>query len=689
MITKTPNRPKLRAFMALFSHNMLLAFFLKICQAVYIGGNPESIPMALFSTPRTYPPSWIDQLRTTVLWPNQSWTTAETVSILVATRELCCWLTDPRPYKHQHRQGWRSAIADFQHSVTQIGAGLCAALGHELVAAITAVNSLEADVTAPGNEAHTVTLLQTRKPSVRQLLDRLRARWGHPEVRRAAWSDLMEACRGSSVSYETLSMSRDLFWQLVQASEHDTGRMSDHLAGVLTDEAFYVGLARLWLGDIKEDEVPRPFSLQDAGLTEQQQLDLCQRLLTKPPLYGNYVVWIAFDLAGPGEVHRTVGRVSFWGAQWLRGVLEHGGPDLASVPSELTPPGGLFTQDVLPNAPGEVLVRIDLGPGAWTDPVRVATEQAEAVVALASFNVGATQWRRMMGYLVAIDDRVRALASFYPDRSVEDRANDLYQRAMDTELAALAPKLPTHLPMTDPAFSELVQAVHWWQQARRQPPLVAILLHVRVLELLSQRVGEKWYDYLDQYQQLWWVRGVMVHRLGNVIDGCMQSYDTTVSDSQDLAWLKALERQITTRQPNGGWRRDLRQSYDALRDLVRIFPPHDNLGRRIRNAADLLDLAKLPAWRDELVKEWQLSRDRLQRVRNALAHGGPIDEDSAATVQEFAEQLARWSLTDALEGLLEAKGVLLANQDHRRWIERWNAGLLTAASVGDALVGPP
>jgi hypothetical protein len=645
--------------------------------------------MALFSTPRTYPPSWMDQLRTAVLWPNQPWTTAETVSILVATRELCGWLTDPRPYEGQHRQGWRSAIADFQHSVADLGPDLRAALGNELAAAVAAVSNLQADVTAPGNQAHTATLLQARRTIDLRFLDQLSARWGQPEVRCAAWSDLMEACRDSSVSYEALSIRRDLFWQLAKAGEHDAGRMSDHLAGVLTDEAFYVGLAKFWLGDLKESEVPRPFPLQDAGLTEQQQLDLCERLLTKAPIYGNYVVWIAFDLAGPGQIQQAVGPVSFWDAQWLRSVLEHGGPNLGAVPSELTPPAGLFTPNDLPNDQGEVLVRIKLGPGAWTDPVRVATEQAEAVVALASFNIGVTQWRRMTGYLVAIDDRVKAMGSFHPVRSRGDRANDLHQGAMGAELTALAPKLSARLPLTDPAFSEVVQAVHWWQQAQRQPPLVAILLHVRVLELLSQRVGEKWYDYLDQYQQLWWVRGVMVHRLGNVVDGCMQSYDATVSDPQDLAWLKALERKITTHQPNGGWRRDLRQGYDALPDLVRIFPPHDNLGRRIRNAAERLDLAKLSTWRDELMGEWKLARDRLQRVRNALAHGGPIDEDSAATVQEFAGQLARWSLTDALQGLLEAKGVLVANQDHRQWIERWSACLSTATSVGDALVGPP
>ena len=51
--------------------------------------------------------------------------------------------------------------------------------------------------------------------------------------------------------------------------------------------------------------------------------------------------------------------------------------------------------------------------GAHIGPsIRVATEQAEAVVALAGFNIGETLWRRMTGYLVAVDDRIQVLAGF-------------------------------------------------------------------------------------------------------------------------------------------------------------------------------------------------------------------------------------------------------------------------------------
>ena len=178
--------------------------------------------MLPFNAPRTYPPSWTDQLRTTVLRPDDHWAPAEVVSILVATRVLRGWLTDRRSYEGQHKQGWRSAIADFQHSVGHLGPDLRSALGMELTAAVSAVGQLHADVTSPGRADHTAALLQARRTSDQQLLDQLSAQWAQPKIRTAAWNDLVEACHEPTVRYETLSLRRDLFWQLMQASDHRT-----------------------------------------------------------------------------------------------------------------------------------------------------------------------------------------------------------------------------------------------------------------------------------------------------------------------------------------------------------------------------------------------------------------------------------------------------------------------------------
>jgi len=642
--------------------------------------------MPPFNAPRTYPPSWIEQLRSAVLSPDVHWTPAEEVSILVATRALRGWLADRRPYDGQHRQGWKSAIADFQRSVGHLGPDLRTVLGTDLAAAVSAVGQLNADVTS--NSARTTALLQARRTSGQQLLDQLSARWAQPQTRVGAWSDLREACHDPAVTWEALGLRRELFWQLVREGDHDAEQMSRHLVGVLANQAYQVSLARLWLGDISEGQVPRPLPATDAALTEMQQLKLCERLLTKPATQGHYVVWIAFDLAGNGRYTQDVGPVSFYKAQWLQLALsQRGRPGSMPVPSELQSTEGFVRPSDLPDGAGEVLARVDLGTGAWTDPVRVATEQAEAVVALAGFNIGETHWRRMMGYLVAVDDRVEVLGGFEAVRANVHRANDIYQDAMDAELADLSTKLRAHLPITDPEFSEVVKAVHWWEQARKQPPLAAVLLHVRVLELLSQRAGvTPWQQYVDEFQQARWVRHLMMQRLHGVIDACL-SRAQLIANQPDRDYLQELSRRITTYQP-GGYALDLREGFNALPNLVRIFDPHDNIGRRVQDAVSRFTLSALPAWLADLESEWELTLGRLRRVRNALAHGGPVDDDSAETVRVFVEQVARLSLAVALQGLLEAKTVAVANQERKQWIDRWKAALPAAANVPDALFGP-
>jgi hypothetical protein len=642
--------------------------------------------MLPFNAPRAYPPSWIGQLRSAVLSPGVHWTPAEEVSIVVATRALQGWLADRRPYDKKHKQGWKSAIADFQGSVGRLGPDLRTVLGADLTAAVSAAGQLDAGII--NNEDRTKAQLQARRASDQQLLSQLSARWAQHRTRVAAWGDLLEACRDPAVAWEALSLRRELFWQLVREGDHDAQQVSRHLFGILANQGYEVSLARLWLGDIGEDEVPRPLPATSAALTEMQQLELCERLLTKPATRGRYVVWIAFDLAGNGRYTQDVGPVSFYQAQWLQHALgQRGQPGATPVPSELQSTDGMVRPGDLPEGAGEVLARVDLGPGAWTDPVRVAAEQAEAVVALAGFNIGDTLWRRMTGYFIAVDDRVQALAGFEAVRADAYRANDIYQDAMDAELAELATKLRAHLPITDPEFSEVVGAVHWWEQARRQPPLAAVLLHVRVLELLSQRAGDTpWQNYVDDFQQARWVRHRMMQQLHGVIDACLSRAQMAASQA-DRNYLQDLGQRIRTYQP-GGYALDLREGFSALPVLARIFDPHDNIGRRVQDAVSRFTLPALPAWLADLESGWKLTLGRLQRVRNALAHGGPIDDESAKTVQAFAEQLARSSLAVALQGLLEAKTVAVANQERKQWIDRWKTALPTATNVPDALFGP-
>jgi hypothetical protein len=602
------------------------------------------------------------------------------MSILLAARELEGWLGDSRPYHGQHKPGWRSALADFLHSAARLGPELQRVLGTELNDVVDAAVSLDSDFGSAGRNIGTV--LQGRRSRDQLALTRLKTRWPAVEVREAAWDDLVEACRDLTVGYGALAIRRDLFWQLMEAGDHDVDWMSDLLPGVLGDSAFYVAQAGLWLGGTSGTEAVQPQPDHVAGLPEGERLALCRRILTAQPPEGHYVAWVAFDHAGPGTIHQGVGPISFWDSRWVRAVLEQRDGNLADVPGELQATDGILRPDLLPDDPDVRLARVNLGPGCWTDPLRVAREQAEAVVALAGFNVGRNYWRPMKGHLVTIGGRVRSLAAFSGARDEQDTPSTLYHDAMDAELASLASTLHAHLPVTDRKLAEVIQAVRWWQQARRQPPLTAVLLHVRVLELLSQRVGgyEYWHEYTDQHLQSWWVRWSMVCQLADGVSTCL-ARSGSVPDATDRAQLEQIERDMTAHLPGGRSRREYSKAIEALPALARIFPPQENLGRRLRDLAERLDIRNLPGWRDDLTRDWQRTLARLIRLRNSLAHGGPIEDDSAETVRLFVQELADQALSVALEGTLNGQGIAAASRAYKQQFDDWNTSLTTAGSA--------
>jgi hypothetical protein len=111
-------------------------------------------------------------------------------------------------------------------------------------------------------------VLQGRRRNDQVALARLSALWPTAEVREAAWDDLIEACRDITVSYGTLAIRRDIFWQLMEAADHDVDWMSNLLPGVLGDAAFYIAQARFWLGDTTATDAVLPQPNHAAGLPE-------------------------------------------------------------------------------------------------------------------------------------------------------------------------------------------------------------------------------------------------------------------------------------------------------------------------------------------------------------------------------------------------------------------------------------
>jgi hypothetical protein len=624
------------------------------------------------------PPTWIDELGQAMAWPDRRWNDDDVLDLVLAVADTYAWLHDPRPYRRRwHEQGWESAIADFHHAAAQVGPHLQAALSLDLATALTATTGLPGPDPAP------------RRATAQAEITGLRARWADPTVLEAAWLDVADACRDPRTPYTTIAVRRDLFWQLVRAADRNTRDLRSGLTGILEDSALGIHLVRVRLGEIPTPE-PGGWPGRDdaAGLDENTRLDLCRRLLTASTGYGHHVVWVAFDRARLNGVMQTVGPITFYRGDWVRGNLENSGPNLDQVPAELTNPDSSFDFRLLPEGDRIVLARVDLGSGTFTDAPRLAAEQAQAVVALASFHAGDRYWQPRPGYVHAIDGRVTA--SFVKDpRDPRDRSSTFDSTA--DELARLSSTLGPQLPVTDPALTEAVAALHWWQDAEQQLPLPAIVLDVRVLELVASRVttDSTWYGYLHSHHAAAWVRQQILNTLLDVVYAAVNNYAYQQVDPSEHDKLETLKRQVLGSASGKRFGFHLDEALAVLPTVAGTYPIHDDLGRRVRTLADQLSSpSALDSWCQDLEVRWFRALARLRRTRNALAHGGPLTPGCTDTVHGFARRLAGRALSRTLEGLLDGRSAVTAHDDFRDQADAWRAGVRHAASVHDALFRP-
>jgi hypothetical protein len=628
-------------------------------------------------------PTWIDEVSQTTRQPEKRWNDDDVLHLVAAVADVHGWLHDLRPYESQHRPSWKSALADFQAAADLAGPNLCAALGADLTTARAAVAGL------PGS--NTIGLSGASpdpgRAAAQAAVAGLRARWTDSAVLEAAWLDILDACRDATNPCDTIAARRDLFWQLVRAADRNTRSLSFRLDGVLNDSARDVQIVRVQLGDIPAPGAwPGPDD--SAGLSEVDRLDLCRRLVTSPPTFGRHVVWVAFDRARLNGVMETVGRITFYRGDWVRGNLEHSDPNLDQVPAELTNPDSSFDFRDLPEGERIVLARVDLGSGTFTDAPRVAAEQAQAVVALASFHAGDRYWQPRPGYLHAIDGRVTAMSVRDP-RDPRDLSSTFDSTA--DELAQLAPTFGPQLPVTDPALTEAVAALHWWQDAEQQPPLPAILLDVRVLELVARRVttDSTWYGYLHSHHAAAWVRQQVLNTLLDVVYAAVNNYAYQQVDPSEHDKLATLKRQVLGSASGKRFGFHLDEALAVLPIVAGTYPIHDDLGRRVRTLADQLSSpSALDSWCQDLEMRWFRALARLRRTRDALAHGGPLTPGCTDTVHGFARRLAGIALSRTLEGLLDGRSAVTAHDDFRDQADAWRAGVRHAASVHDALFRP-
>ncbi|GAA3123600.1 hypothetical protein [Nonomuraea salmonea] len=302
---------------------------------------------------------------------------------VVASEEVAGWLADPRPYdKRYHKGPWTESITELVDAIPRLGPAVRTVLQPHLQDAQVALAGFPGTSDRPDREP------------VKAALNALRQRWAEPPVLEAAWQDLLAACHDDDAASDIIAARRDVFWRLARLTDWPPGDLSAVLCSLLDGSVFDVTYARVRLGDIE----PPPHEQwgerhQRSDLPDEDILELARRLLLRLPQPAHHVIWLAFTNAASPRVMKQIGPVTLFDGPWLRARLKDGSPRLMeALPAELRHPDSDADYRHVQEGDDVVLARVELGEGAFADPVETARERVHALVGLAGFRAGRTEW---------------------------------------------------------------------------------------------------------------------------------------------------------------------------------------------------------------------------------------------------------------------------------------------------------
>jgi hypothetical protein len=631
--------------------------------------------------------NWLDELIDALKGLDVRWTRATDIGLLDATADFHAWLKDKRVYEGRHKHGWRSVIADFNLATGRVGTNLKGAIRDEINHCLNASSGLTLKLENL-SKADFKIYLDASRVAIAGQADSLRVALTSSHARKAAWRDLVDGCKSDEMSRSRLAERRDLFRDIMEASGYDLKRLSLNLIGVLSNEVYGVRSAQIMVNEIDATQVAaRPRPGESAGFTPDQQIALCDKLISSSAKAGQHVVWLAFYNAHlVGRLVRNFGSsVTFYDGHVIKAILESDGPAPAEFPSELLGEHGFFSPSTLPSERGTVLARVDLGHDSFSDPVSIAKKQMDAIIALTGLHVGESSWRLMSGYLHVVNGKIRGAGVFRKERDFEAITASPYSDGTDEALAEIESDFAPHFPIQKPELTELVDAARAWKGVSQQEPLSSIILHVRILELVASRVHDKsWQEHMDYFLAKGWVRSELHGAISGVLYRGIFDGPPGLSSDQEQS-LRDLQLSIF-KSRRSGFEVDIKKGFDALPFLSTIHPIHDGPGREIGEVGKIFaSPATISAKRDALIKDWYSIRSRLHRIRNALAHGGPVSARSASTVHDFARKMASWSLQLSLQGELSGKSLRLMHEEYLSESEDWFDSIPHASNAKAAL----
>lgn len=596
--------------------------------------------------------------------PEERWAYPGRPNILETLDELIAWTKDSRDYDEGvHESGWQSAINDFLVTTDSLGSKTKQVVQSHL----DAIRSL-CQPNVGGDQALRAQL-SAEAAALRQTL-------GTIPALAAAWTDLVGVINREESRMNIVSVRRDNFWAIVRAVDRNTFELSRWLTSVLTGDPFEELMAKLLLGEIDKIDRDRK-SIRDSTpfVHPRQRLSLAIRLLSAEPTSKAHTVWFAFRHASLTSAIQDFGSIRVFEAQWLRANLLQGGPFKGEIPSDLR---NFEDAKSIPDQRDVVIASVDLGAGTFADAVRAASERLDAFVGMST--IGApVPWERIPGFIHVQDGRIVANQFFvYEDERFESPSHALDYTA--ARITNMAPRVARRLPISDQSMRGIIDALHWWRTGQGQPTAASIILNVRIIELIASRAGEtSWTTYLENYFKNSWIHTAIMQTLYMALhEAVTRRVAPEAEPGQREIFLDVMEYK------DGQQRFNIDKAARHLDAITQFTPPDLPLGRDLRTIKQRTSSANaIRAWCAELETLWGGSVYRLERVRNAIAHGGPFTEQAVLLTQPFSQRMAVWALWESVEGFLDGKTLIQTHEDYRNRWDQWRSSMRSATSIDD------
>jgi hypothetical protein len=595
--------------------------------------------------------------------PEERWAQPERPDILLALDELIVWVNDTRNYDERvHESGWMSAVKDFLAATDSLGSKTKQIIQSHVDAIRSSCQR------GVGGNQSLRTQLSNEAAAMRQTLTTA------PTLH-AAWIDLLRILSRAESSMNTAAARRDNFWAIVRATDRNTIELSRRLTSVLTGDPFEALKARLELGEIDRiDGSIQSIRSSTPLINPRQRLDLAIKVLISEPASRTHIVWFAFRNAGLTSMGQSFGSIRLFDARWLRAILEQDGPSRDEIPSELR---GLEDPSTIPDQRDVVMASVNLGPGTFSDAVRVASERIDAFLGMSTIGCPIA-WEQMHGFIHVQDGHIVTHQYFvYEDDRLE---SPLALDGTAAQIAKMAPRVAPKLPVNDHDLKDIIDALHWWRGGLDQPTAASIVVNVRIIELVASRIGETfWTTYLEKYMKNSWIQNAILDMLDIALrEALTRHVSAGVQARQREIFLKAM-------QYSEGQQRFMAARY--LDAIIEFTAPNLPLGRELRTIKQRTSsTVAIQAWCTELERLWQAWVHRLERVRNSIAHGGPFTEQAVLITQPFSQKVAVWALWESIEGFLEGKTLTQSHIDLKSQWDQWRSSLQNATSIDDIFI---